>query len=98
MRAGLPVVASAVGGVAEAVVEGVTGFLVPRGDEIILRDRLRILIENPSLRVAMGRAGRQRYEQEFGFDAMIDKTWAVHAAAIGANRADAKTEARGSHP
>lgn len=83
MRTGLPVVASDTGGVAEAVVEDATGFLVPRGDEAVLSERLRFLIGRPAARVAMGRAGRGRYEKEFGFEAMIDKTLAIHSTAIG---------------
>ncbi len=78
MRAGLPVVASDVGGVQEAVVHGETGFLVPRGDEQALRQRLSDMLASPDLRRRFGAAGRQRFEATFTFDRMIDKTAAVY--------------------
>ncbi|MGA4642855.1 glycosyltransferase family 4 protein [Limisphaera sp. 4302-co] len=78
MRAGLPVVASDVGGTREAIADGETGFLVPRGDAVALRDRLLQLIQNPSLRLQMGRAGRARYERFFTVDRMLQRTWEVY--------------------
>src|SRR4029077_5775031 len=74
MRAGLPVVASDVGGVSESVVEGVTGFVVPAGDVEALVSRLELLLEFPPLRRRLGRAGRARYEAQFTFDHMFERT------------------------
>lgn len=85
MRAGLPVVASNVGGVSEAVDDGKTGFLVPRGDIDAISERIRRLAINYELRQAMGTAGRQRYEQYFSFKGMLDKTFAVYEAALEAS-------------
>ncbi|MFC6919164.1 glycosyltransferase family 4 protein [Meiothermus taiwanensis] len=82
MRAGLPVVASNVGGVAEAVTDGETGFLVPRGDLQALRGRLAQLIENPQLRAQMGVAGRARYKAHFTLEQMLEKTLAVYEKAL----------------
>jgi len=65
MRASLPVVSSDVGAMAEAVVDGVTGFLVPPDDPEALARRLLDLALSATLRAAMGRAGRRRYEQAF---------------------------------
>ncbi|MDW8381084.1 MAG: glycosyltransferase family 4 protein [Verrucomicrobiota bacterium] len=78
MRAGLPVVASDVGGTREAVLDGETGFLIPRGDVVTLQDRLMRLITDPELRLRMGRAGRRRYEQYFTLEQMVEKTWEVY--------------------
>ena len=78
MRAGLPVVASDVGGVREAVVDGVTGFVVPRGNGQQLAHCIRRLIDDPSLRTEMGSKGRARYEQHFDFKHMVRKTVAVY--------------------
>ncbi|HTX65309.1 MAG TPA: glycosyltransferase family 4 protein [Opitutaceae bacterium] len=55
---GLPVVAHAVGGVPEAVVDGVTGLLVPPGDRAALTAAFARLIADPGLRARLGRAGR----------------------------------------
>ncbi|AEJ61874.1 glycosyl transferase group 1 [Spirochaeta thermophila DSM 6578] len=74
MRAGLPVVASRVGGVEEAVQDGVTGYVVGRGDMHTLADRLERLIADPRLRASMGRAGRARYETHFTFERMLNET------------------------
>jgi glycosyltransferase involved in cell wall biosynthesis len=74
MRASLPVVASDVGGVAESVTDGVTGFLVPRGDKASLTQRLESLLLDAGLRQQMGRAGRFRYENEFSFGVMYERT------------------------
>lgn len=78
MRAGLPVVASDVGGVAEAVDDGVSGFVVPRGDVEALKQRLQRLLLDPELRKSMGTNGRQRFEREFTFERMFEKTVAVY--------------------
>jgi glycosyltransferase involved in cell wall biosynthesis len=78
MRAGLPVVASNVGGVAEAIVEGRTGFLTPAGSTGEFRARLRSLVADRELRRRMGAAGRERYEREFTVEAMLEKTVAVY--------------------
>lgn len=80
MRAGLPVVASNVGGVAEAIVDGKTGFLVPAGSITEFRSRLRQLISDPTLRASLGSAGRARYEAEFTVRAMLRKTVVVYQA------------------
>jgi glycosyltransferase involved in cell wall biosynthesis len=82
MRAGLPVIASDVGGVAEAVVDGTTGFLVPSGDVAMFRDRLDWLLRDPAIRWRMGDAGRRRYEAKFTLDAMMRETLAVYNNAL----------------
>jgi glycosyltransferase involved in cell wall biosynthesis len=89
MRAGLPVVASNVGGVAEAVTNGRSGFLVPMGDEVELRQALERLIADPSLRVAMGEEGRRRYECDFTLPQMLSRTAAVYRSALQTLSADA---------
>lgn len=78
MRAGLPVVASRVGGIPEAVVDGVTGFLAPARDPEALRDCLARLIRDPGLRRRMGAAGRQRFLDLFTLDRMIASTVQVY--------------------
>ena len=60
MAAGLPVVATRVGGVAEAVAEGETGYLVPSGDPPALAAALRKVLAAPDRGAALGARGRQR--------------------------------------
>lgn len=83
MRAGVPVVASNVGGVSEAVQDEVTGYLVPKGDMPILADRLRRLMLDEQLRGRMGEAGRAVFEREFLFDIMYQRTTQVYRQALG---------------
>jgi glycosyltransferase involved in cell wall biosynthesis len=65
MAAGLPVVASAVGGVPELVADGQTGLLVAAGDSAALAGALRRLLEDPPLRARMGAAGAARVRERF---------------------------------
>ena len=65
--AGVPVVATAVGGTPEAVEDGVNGYLVPPGEAEPLADRIARLASNPADRRAMGAEGRRRVEKEFSF-------------------------------
>jgi glycosyltransferase involved in cell wall biosynthesis len=60
MAAGRPVVASAVGGIPDLVLDGTTGILVPPGDVSALRASILRLLSEPELRARMGRAARQR--------------------------------------
>ncbi|HEX6616559.1 MAG TPA: glycosyltransferase family 4 protein [Gemmatimonadales bacterium] len=83
MRAGLPVVASEVGGVAEAIRDGESGYLVPRADVAQLRDRIGRLLRSPELRSRLGAGGRAVFEQEFTLARCVARTLAVYAEAIG---------------
>ncbi|MEO6055542.1 MAG: glycosyltransferase family 4 protein, partial [Gemmatimonadales bacterium] len=78
MRAGLPVVASDVAGVSESVADGVTGYVIPRGDSELWRTRLEGLLSDPDLRARLGANGRARYEEEFTFARTLDRTMAVY--------------------
>jgi glycosyltransferase involved in cell wall biosynthesis len=82
MRAGLPVVASAVGGIEESVRDEQTGFLVPRGDVVALRDRIQRLLTSPDLRASMGASGRTRFQQEFTLGHSVNRTLAVYQGVL----------------
>ena len=82
MRAGLPVVASDVGGVKEIVIDGQTGYVVPPGDVATLQQKLGYLIGNEQARISMGIMGRQKYESQLTFEHMYAKTLSVYHAAI----------------
>jgi len=69
MSCGRPVVASLSGGIAETVVDGVTGFTVARGDVAELADRVGLLLSMPSLARRLGSAGRNHVMKRFDADA-----------------------------
>ncbi len=71
--AGLASVAGRSGGTAEAVVDGETGFVVDPGDPGAVRDALGVLLGDPSLRVRMGAAARQRAETTFSYDRLAER-------------------------
>jgi len=60
MAAGRPVIASAVGGLPDLILDGTTGVLVPPGDVSALRASIAQLLAEPGQRARMGQAGRQR--------------------------------------
>lgn len=68
MAAGVPVVATTVGGTPEVVEDEVTGFLVPDGDAEGLAGRILELLRSDELGRRMGTRGRQRVADRFGFE------------------------------
>lgn len=69
MAAGLPVAATAAGGVPELVSDGVTGLLAPPGETQGLSDAIKLLARDPEKRRALGRAAQER-ASDFGLDRM----------------------------
>ena len=82
MRAGLPVVASDVGGVGEAVANEVNGLLVPSGDPKVLSAALGRLFADVTLRRRMGAAARGTFETCFRWESMVDSTAAIYATVL----------------
>ena len=80
MAAGVPVVASAVGGLSEVVDHGRTGFLVTDGD---FHPPLQRLLDDPRFAAELGRAGRERVEREFSVDLMVQRTERVYKEVLG---------------
>lgn len=72
MATGLPVIATAVGGNAELVADGLTGTLVAPNDEDALAAALERYLDDEALRTAHGAAGRARVENEFSIQRMVD--------------------------
>lgn len=74
MAYGKAVVATAVGGIPEMIVDGRTGLLVPPGDEVALADALESVLRDPALAARLGAAARERVASEFSFAAQLDRT------------------------
>lgn len=82
-----PVVATAVGGVSEAVIDGVTGYLVPSGDVGALAAAISALLADPAKAKGMGQAARERAEQAFNVQLMIRKTEAMYETLLASRGA-----------
>jgi glycosyltransferase involved in cell wall biosynthesis len=94
MRAGLPVVASAIAGVGESVRDDESGYLVPRGDVDVLRDRMARVLADPQLRARLGASGRRLYERHFTLEAMVQGALAVYREVVSASKADSGRHSR----
>jgi glycosyltransferase involved in cell wall biosynthesis len=78
MAAAKPVVATAVGGASEAIIENETGFLIAANDDAAMANRLIELLENPGKAKAMGIRGRKIVEERFSVAAQIEKTLTLY--------------------
>lgn len=79
MGHGLPVISTPVGGIPEAISDGVEGFLVPPGDEAALAERLRRLLSDKELRRKMGEAARVKVEKHFSTEVVVPQFEALYA-------------------
>jgi glycosyltransferase involved in cell wall biosynthesis len=70
-------VATAAGGIPEAVIDGVTGRVVPVGDARALADAIVDVLSDAGRRDAMGRAGHARFLERFTADRMVEETLRV---------------------
>lgn len=86
MACGKAVVATAVAGMREQVVDGKTGRLVAPGDAAALADALRELLANRRRRAAMGREARKRVEREFNQRRLIDRHARLFRGLLGPSR------------
>lgn len=82
--AGVPVIGFRAGGLAEAVVHGETGLLVPPEDVVGLADAIGSLMADPDARRRLGRAGRERMRSEFSVDTMADRHIALYESILNA--------------
>jgi glycosyltransferase involved in cell wall biosynthesis len=86
MAGGLPVVASAVGGVSEMIEDGGNGLLVPQGDVEALAIACDRLVASKRLRRAMGARGRQLVAERFAIDVQVERLAGLYDQLIAARR------------
>jgi len=83
MRAGLPVIASDVGGLREMIASGADGELVPAEDPQELASRLERLLEHPRERARLGRAARVSSGDRFGVESMVEQYLQLYLSLSG---------------
>jgi len=81
MASGKPIVVTHSGGLTESVVDGVTGFVIPKEDADLLANRLSALLERPDLAKCMGQAGRRHVEDHFTRKRMALEVEQLYSAA-----------------
>jgi len=87
MTSGVPCVATAVGGVPEALTNGVTGVTVEPGDPGALADGIRALARDPELRARMAAAARDEFDLRFRAEQMVRQTEALYDMALAGRAA-----------
>ena len=93
MAAGLPVVATCVGGSSEVIIDGVNGLLVPPGDGQALAEAILRILQDSTLARRLAQAGQQRVRTHFGFDRLIGELEKLYATGQGAHQFHADHEA-----
>lgn len=86
MAAGAPVVATTVGGIPDAIDDGVEGFLVTPGDTRALADRIMQLLDDEKLRQAFARAAQAKARAQFGMHTVLSQLEALYASLGAAPR------------
>jgi glycosyltransferase involved in cell wall biosynthesis len=83
MAAGLPVISTDQGAIAETVTDGESGYIVPPGDPEAIAGKVALLAREPERRLRMGGASRKRYEDHYTEEAMVRGFTRVFRAALG---------------
>jgi len=93
MAAGLPVVATRVGGIPELITSGVTGTIVPPNDPERMAAAVNHLMDHPDRAAALGEEARLRAQNEYGFARMVNSTEQLYLTEIERHAASAALEA-----
>jgi glycosyltransferase involved in cell wall biosynthesis len=86
MAAGLPVVATAGGGISELVIEGQTGFIVSRQNPQAVAEKIGYFLEHPEAARRMGEQGRARVGQEFSLDKSVREFAALYRELVRSSK------------
>ena len=86
MAMGKAIVATATGGIPEAVEHGISGLLVPVGDAAALADAIVRLLGDEQLRRALGQAARERAKAVFSVEAMVSATERLYYSLLDERR------------
>jgi len=96
MASGLPVVATDVGGVREAIVEGETGYIVPSGDDRMMAERIVQVLANDETARMMGNRGKSLVAEKFSKDKHLQNTLELYAELLTGHDSSVSSGARPS--
>lgn len=82
MATGLPVISTHHSGIPELVRDGESGFLLPEGDERGIKEKISLLIKNPTLRAEMGRKGRNQVIENFDINSLNNDLVQIYEALL----------------
>jgi len=83
MAAGVPVIASNVGGIPDLITDGDTGFLIRPGDVDVLSERIRYLIKEESARVRVGKAGKYLVMKNYNPEVVVKQLIRIYRSVLG---------------
>ena len=95
MACGVPVVASAVGGLVDTVLHGVTGLHVPPRRPDRVAEAVRALLADPAQRAALGAAGVRRARERYSWQRVADATLEAYGEVVGSEAPAASEVGRG---
>lgn len=78
MAFGKPVIGSKIGGVPEQIEDGVSGYLFEMGNATELAEKMKILADNPEIRITMGKAARQKLVKEYALSNHCDELLGIY--------------------
>jgi glycosyltransferase involved in cell wall biosynthesis len=96
MACGVPVLAAAVGGMLDTVVDGMTGVLVPPKDPNACADALRSMLSDPVRLARWGTAGYQRAQARYSWDRIAADTEKMYSRVLAGRRVPVSTQGRQS--
>jgi glycosyltransferase involved in cell wall biosynthesis len=94
MAAARPAVVTDVGGAREAIADGVTGFIVPAGDDRLMAERITLLLNEPETAREMGRRAQTVVEEKFSCRAQLERTEVLYDRLLAPRRTSALRAAR----
>lgn len=86
MATGLPILSTHHAGIPELITNEWEGFLVPEKDVEMLAEKMKVLIEDPQLRIQMGKRGREKIEKNFDSSKQVNRLEAIYMSLLRKGR------------